>query len=482
MDNFPLGMRLQVESSPNTDLGRKRSNNEDWVAGFEPSDLEEIQYSGNLYIVADGVGGASKGERASKYAAQKVLYEYYQHPEIPTAERLSLVIRGACKDIYHYSTDNGMSRMATTMVAAIIRGDKLTVANVGDSRGYLLRADKVIQITRDHNLADELVRNGSMTSEEAKHSKTRNKLLRSLGGEPDVEVDVFGEIQLYPDDLILLCTDGLTRYATEDDLIRLSADGSPEEIGQKMVGFANQSGGADNVSVYLIEIKEPGDIISKPKFSHVLEPVDWDSIQTQFDNHKIYRRRKSRRPLRIIAIVGLLGIITIISILSVIIFGKNNNIQVGLVSPTSSPEATSIVITPATYFEPTLFPSQNSPIPSEDFPLISTEITTISPTLADFMTGSPTPELNRECIYRVQSNDVIGICEIFQQFHLDRSLCLETIDQVSNCDEMISCSERSPVPDRNNIQPGMNLVIPGQTIETCNLPNSYWVIIPDTTN
>ena len=94
--------------------------------------------------------------------------------------------------------------MATTMVAAVVRGDMLTIANVGDSRGYLIRNGQVTQITIDHNQADELVRNGTLTAEEAKYSKTRNKLTRSLGGEPDVKVDVFKDIQLFPDDLILL--------------------------------------------------------------------------------------------------------------------------------------------------------------------------------------------------------------------------------------------------------------------------------------
>jgi len=212
---------LPLESAQNTDPGRKRPNNEDWVTGFEPTNPLEIQNSGSLYIVADGVGGASRGERASQYAAERVLFDFFKETTLEPAKRLQNAMRSVCKEIFEYAQDSNLSRMATTLVAANIRGNILTVANVGDSRCYIIRSGKVVQITQDHNYAAELVRNGSMTAEEAKHAKSGNTLLRSIGGDRDVEVDVFGEIDLFPGDIVLLCSDGLTRYAESETLLKI---------------------------------------------------------------------------------------------------------------------------------------------------------------------------------------------------------------------------------------------------------------------
>ena len=140
------------------------------------------------------------------------------------------------------------------MVAANIRGNILTVANVGDSRCYLIRSGKVVQITQDHNIAAELVRNGSITAGEAKYTKSGNTLLRSIGGDPDVDVDIFREIDLFPGDMVLLCSDGLTRYVESETLLELCADGTAEQISQRLVDFANNSGGADNISIYVIKV------------------------------------------------------------------------------------------------------------------------------------------------------------------------------------------------------------------------------------
>ena len=254
MENIESDKLWLLESAQNTDRGKKRSNNEDWVTGFEPSDSDEIRNSGSLYIVADGVGGASKGERASQFAADKVLFDFFQEPNLDPTVRLQKAMRKVCNEIYEYTMDNNLSRMATTMVAANIRGDILTVANVGDSRCYLIRSGKVVQITQDHNVASELVRNGSLSPDAAKHAKGSNTLLRSLGGEPDVDVDIFGEIDLYPGDIVLLCSDGLTRYVGNDDLLRFCSAGTAEQMSQRLIDFANESGGADNVSVYVIKV------------------------------------------------------------------------------------------------------------------------------------------------------------------------------------------------------------------------------------
>ena len=249
---------FQIESSCLSHPGKKRANNEDFVTFFEPVNADDLFASGRLYIVADGVGGAADGERASKYAAEKVKYDYYQSPELEPGERLRHIMRQVSYEIFeHAETSGGSRRMATTMVAAVILQDLLIVANVGDSRAYLIRGGQAQQITHDHNSVSEMVRNGLMTPEEAAVSNAKNRLTRSLGGDEDVRVDVF-PFQLQPGDKILLCTDGLTRYVLEQDIVAMTAKGSLEACVTQMIDFANGQGGIDNISVLLIAVNLPG--------------------------------------------------------------------------------------------------------------------------------------------------------------------------------------------------------------------------------
>jgi protein phosphatase len=241
---------FQVQSFSLSDKGH-RPNNEDFVAFFEPSDPQEREVSGCIYIVADGVGGASIGERASKYACEKVLYEYFQHPEIEPGERLKLVIAQVNREIFDYAENNGI-RMATTIAVAVVLKNILIVANVGDSRVYLIHGNQVQQITLDHSIVGEIVHQGMMSEIEAQMSRLKNRLTRSVGGSKEVQVDVFNSIQLQSDDKILLCTDGLTRYALKEDLMRMTKGETSKEITIRMVDFANQRGGADNISVVLV--------------------------------------------------------------------------------------------------------------------------------------------------------------------------------------------------------------------------------------
>ncbi len=251
------GVAFRVASAGATDVGRKRTHNEDFVGWFEPPDGPTRLASGCLYVVADGVGGAAYGERASRYAVQKVLAAYYRRTDAPPAERLVYAIQEASREIYEYSQQETVGRpVATTLVAAVVWQHTLIVANVGDSRAYLLRDGVAEQLTRDHNLGEELVRQGLMSAEEVRETRIRNRLTRSLGGRPAPEVDIFTRT-LQPGDRVLLCSDGLTRYASAEDLARLAAEGEPQEAVARLVAFANRAGGADNISALLVEIGEP---------------------------------------------------------------------------------------------------------------------------------------------------------------------------------------------------------------------------------
>lgn len=275
-------MTIHIRSSALTHPGRKRSSNQDFVTFFEPVDPQDLQASGNLYIVADGVGGAAKGERASQYAAQKVLHEYYLFSQEEIGERLQSSMRRAGNEIYSFAERSSGFRMATTMVAAVVREDLLTVANVGDSRAYFYRDGVVKQITRDHSLVGEMVRDGAMTDEEARQSKIKNRITRSLGGETNVQVDVYRDIPLKPGDKILLCSDGFSQYAQPKDVAQLISDGHPEDITEGMIDFALRHGGSDNISIILIEVvlQQDDTETMRVKRGQVPRDVDWDTMDT----------------------------------------------------------------------------------------------------------------------------------------------------------------------------------------------------------
>ena len=141
---------LAIEMERRTDTGRKRQHNEDFIDYYEPDDVEELARGGRLYVVADGVGGAAAGEVASEYAVGKVLHEYYRSTEPDIGERLRAAIHAANADIFeHVEQRPELGRMGTTIVVAVVLGDQLIVANVGDSRAYLIRNGEIHQITRD---------------------------------------------------------------------------------------------------------------------------------------------------------------------------------------------------------------------------------------------------------------------------------------------------------------------------------------------
>ena len=307
----------QIHSAALTHLGKKRSNNEDSFAYFEPEDERELEASGYLYIVADGVGGAARGERASQYASQRVLYEYYRTPELHPAERLRQSLRQAGNEIFTYAEENVQARMATTLVAAAIIDQKLTVANVGDSRAYLIRSGRSEQITRDHSLVSEMVRTGALTEEQAQNSKGKNHLTRSLGGEMDVHVDVFPDIPLQPYDKIVLCSDGLTRYASPEDIVAMVSEGTPEEAAQRMIDFANARGGADNVTAIVISFEEEGTLplLARRQRGVAPFPVDIESMVTQAVPPLPYRKKRSAHIQRFIPL-AMIGVVMLVALVA----------------------------------------------------------------------------------------------------------------------------------------------------------------------
>ena len=252
---------LQVRASWLTDLGRARTSNQDTVLVCEPADPAVLAASGRLYLVADGAGGvgdARAGKVASRYAAAGVSTLYYRQTAGLVGARLRAAMLATNQAIRHHTNrpDRG-DRMATTMVAAVVRDGHLTVANVGDSRAYLVRGADIQQITEDHSLVAGLVAEGVISAAEAHDHPQRNVILHSLGGgSHEPRIDLYS-LDLRPDDVILLCTDGLTRYADDRQLLSLLKGGAIDQAARRMVDFANASGGIDNISVAVLHVR-PG--------------------------------------------------------------------------------------------------------------------------------------------------------------------------------------------------------------------------------
>jgi serine/threonine protein phosphatase PrpC len=244
-----------VRSALLSHLGKKRRRNEDFATFAEPESADDLRRSGRLYIVADGVGGGPDGGKASHQAAEMVLAAYYADPDEDPGARLRRAMQQAGNALFGEEQPGGQHmHSATTMVAVVVREGLLTVANVGDSRAYLIRAGTASQITRDHSAAAELLREGRISEEAPFDSDLRNQLLRSVGGERDVNVDIFPDIALHPGDRILLCSDGLSRYCRAQDIARLAGHGEPEQVVRDCIDFANARGGADNITALLVEI------------------------------------------------------------------------------------------------------------------------------------------------------------------------------------------------------------------------------------
>lgn len=267
---------LMIPNSPvtavlKTDVGRVRDHNEDFFTSCEPTRPEEAFQNGWFYILADGAGGMDAGEIASQYATERTHHHYLSYQgERDWDKRLTKAIQAANTDLRQLMRehDDGKARMATTMVAAVIDGNKVTFANVGDSRGYHYRNGTIKQITKDQSLVAKLLEEGAITPEEAENHPRKNVILGSLGSEDQVDVDLF-HVQVEPDDCLLLCSDGLTNYVRDKELADIIQGNELDEAPGVLISLANARGGGDNISVILIRINS---VIAPTMGSFALEP------------------------------------------------------------------------------------------------------------------------------------------------------------------------------------------------------------------
>jgi protein phosphatase len=254
-------MSFVIQAAGRTDIGLVRKNNEDNF-GY---DLHH-----GIFVVCDGMGGQQAGEMASKIAVDTVL-EYFRDATrstvpvggarfegvSPRAVSLATAIQLANQAIHDAGAmDLRLAGMGSTIVAVAVEGDLFSIANVGDSRIYLIRKNGVVQLTSDHSLVMEQVRRGLMTLEEAEHSKMQNVIIRALGTDDSVEPDL-ADHEFNPSDVLLLCSDGMSRYVKEERMAEAVKQDSLEQACSDLIEAAKSGGSDDNITGLLIRATQP---------------------------------------------------------------------------------------------------------------------------------------------------------------------------------------------------------------------------------
>jgi len=286
---------VSVSTCSLADMGHRRDQQEDSLGyvNIPPSEKTVALHRGHLYVLADGVGGSKGGEIASSIAVQTIIENYYTVAGTTVESTLKNAILRAHERIRVESQKRKLPKMRTTVVCAVICGDRLTVAHLGDSRAYLLREGQLKRVTNDHSVVQELLDQDKLTEEEASHYPERNVITRALGSFSPIELEI-NTFPILAGDRVLLCSDGLHDELSDEQIESLlteseaalsepagalsePAGANPERAGTILVEQANLAGGKDNISLILTDVDEiknaPGfrayPHLPPIKFSHV---------------------------------------------------------------------------------------------------------------------------------------------------------------------------------------------------------------------
>ena len=249
-------VRLKAASAGLTDVGRKRDHNED---SFLIDD--ELQ----LYVVADGMGGHAGGGTASRIAVETIDKrmravgpggaEGTTLQDSPVPETIRSAVEQACLAIFAKAQeDPELAGMGTTVISLLLNEAHAFFAHVGDSRAYLVRGELIQQISEDHSLVNEQIKAGMITPEEARHSRYRNIITRSVGFEEEVQVDVMG-LLAEAGDTFVLCSDGLANMLEDSEILETVRSLPLGEIPGKLIEMANERGGDDNITVVAVRVE-----------------------------------------------------------------------------------------------------------------------------------------------------------------------------------------------------------------------------------
>jgi protein phosphatase len=272
-----MNVRTGIEVSSQTDIGCVRNNNEDSFGYWEPEDDQLFLRKGRVAVVADGMGGYEGGQEASRLAVETLLAVYRDFPGDDPQQALVEALHTAHEQIRSYSFAHPELRgMGTTCTAAAIvsntlrgahdRGDgaargadsydELYYVHVGDTRLYLIRGGQITRVTRDHSYVERLLEAGMISPQEAEHHPQRNILTAALGTNPDLTMDSPGRPEpLRPEDVLLICSDGLWGQVRDAELLRAVQNKSAEEAGSDLIQLARERGGPDNITVEILRLR-----------------------------------------------------------------------------------------------------------------------------------------------------------------------------------------------------------------------------------
>jgi protein phosphatase len=253
---------MRVRIGERSDIGLRREVNQDMHGSTEGG-------YGMLLVVCDGMGGHTAGEVASRVAVETILATMSAEPAPEDALRAAFV--AANTQVYAV----GHGSMGTTGVAALLQRNMLYVANVGDSRAYLVREGEIQQISTDHSFVSDQVAAGLMTAEQARHSNVRNIITRALGHLPEVTVDTFS-LPLRPGDTIVLSSDGMHGLIEDHEIAEITAMLPPMDAVERLVNTANDRGGIDNITVMIAQVDE----IDPPEIADHTEQTTPDTHAT----------------------------------------------------------------------------------------------------------------------------------------------------------------------------------------------------------
>ena len=276
-----------------SDIGKTREVDEDSILAvpikhIKKSKMREVC----LLIVADGLGGHQKGEEASNIATDSIFRECSQ--ELPNSTQYNLIlekgIQRANQDILAYATEHPEATgMATTSVCAIVEGNNVVLANVGDSRAYRISNDgEINRITKDHSFVQELVDQERLNKDEAREHPRKNEITRAVGLSSSLEVDTM-KLTLDSDESLLLCCDGVNDHLTDDEIQKIVCDlPNPQDACQEIVDMANGKGGLDNISLIILSAEKER---VRSKVHHMYKKHSGRSVEELTPDEKAFREK-----------------------------------------------------------------------------------------------------------------------------------------------------------------------------------------------
>ena len=243
-------MSFVFEIGNHSDVGRVREVNEDYFGSFRGS-------FGELLIVCDGMGGHKGGETASRLAVEAIKNHFENlNADYDVKHELHNALSDANNKIVEAARqDRSLEGMGSTAVIVLFKDDLAYTANLGDSRIYLVRDENIKQLTTDHSLVQQMIDSDVLTPEEAESHPKKNVITKSLGREGAVEPDIPEPIELLKNDKFILCTDGLTNYVKDEEILNAATNNPAQQAARKLVDLANENGGSDNITVQIAEVK-----------------------------------------------------------------------------------------------------------------------------------------------------------------------------------------------------------------------------------